>query len=307
MKIPGILITAAALLFSATACYAKETAGEKPLDFEAIADSNNRTIAGSLAFLADLKARTGITIEAASVGGSPAYIITPKDIPESKRSHLIFNLHSGGYWCCAGEAGLVEAALIAALGGYKVVSVDYPLLPEHRYPAAVDVAWSAWKSIIASNDPRKVAVVSSSAGGAMTLALMLRAKAQGLPMPSSLVLGSPWADLTERDGEPADLWNGIAQTAKMYANGRELRDPQVSPVFGDLRGLPPTMLISGSRDVFLPMVTRLHQKLRADSVASDLALFEGLEHVGYLGSTAAPMTKDVFARITHFVSVHLGK
>jgi acetyl esterase/lipase len=95
-----------------------------------------------------------------------------------------------------------------------------------------------------------------------------------------------------------DGWLGDA--AKLYANGHDLKDPQLSPVYGDLSGFPPTILTSGTRDLFLSNTVRVHRKLRQAGVVADLHVFEGQSHAQYAGDPDAPETKEHFGELTAY-------
>ena len=125
------------------------------------------------------------------------FVFTPKDIPEAHRNQLVVNVHGGGYVYGPGVSGTAEAMLMAAYGGYKVIEFDYRMPPDFPYPAAMDDAMAVWKAAVAMQDPSRIAIVGTSTGGGMTLAMILRAKAEGLPLPAAIAPGTPWADLTE--------------------------------------------------------------------------------------------------------------
>ena len=165
-------------------------------------------------------------------------------------------------------------------------------------------------------DPRRIGVVGTSTGGGMTLALMLRAKAEGLPLPGAIAPGTPWSDMTEvGDSYKANEWldnvlvsysGYLSHAAKLYAAGHDLRDPQLSPIYGDFAGLPPAILTTGTRDLFLSNTVRTHRKLRRAGVEAELNVYEGLSHAQYLVNPAAPEAKEVFGDIAAFFDKHLA-
>lgn len=95
--------------------------------------------------------------------------------------------------------------------------------------------------------------------------------------------------------------------AQLYANGHDLKDPLISPVYGDLSGFPPTILTSGTRDLFLSLTALVHRKLRRAGVEADLQVFEGQSHAEYLLNLDAPESREAFAEIARFFDRHLGK
>ena len=189
--------------------------------------------------------------------------------------------------------------------------------PDFPYPAAMDDAMAVWKEVVKTNDPKKMAIFGTSTGGGMTLAMVLRAKAEGLPLPAATAPGTPWSDMTKTGDTfftnekvdnilvSNDGWLGDA--AKLYANGHDLKDPQLSPIYGDFAGFPPTILTSGTRDLFLSNTVRVHRKLRQAGVVADLHVFEGQSHAQYAGDPDAPETKEHFGELAAFFDKYLAK
>jgi monoterpene epsilon-lactone hydrolase len=264
-----------------------------------------------------LREKLGVTMETAVIGGVKVFILTPKVIPPENQNRLLYHIHGGGYVYAPGEAGTGEATLMAGLGGFKVISVDYRMPPDFPYPAAMDDAMAVWKELIKMQKPRNIAVFGTSTGGGMTLALVLRARQEGLPIPAAIAPGTPWSDLTETgDTYKTNEWidnvlvsyNGyISHSALLYANGRDLKDPQLSPIYGDFRGFPPAILTSGTRDLFLSLTVLTHRKLRQAGVEADLQVYEGMSHAQYLFDADSPETKETFSEIARFFDKHLGK
>jgi epsilon-lactone hydrolase len=264
-----------------------------------------------------LRDQLGVTSESAVIGGVKVFVIQPKTIPEANRNRLLLHIHGGGYVYNPGEAGTLEAVLMAGLGGYKVISVDYRMPPDAPYPAAMDDATAVWKAMQGMQDAKRMAVFGTSTGGGMTLALMLRAKAEGIALPAAMGLGTPWSDMTETgDTYKTNEWldnvlvsysGYLTPAAKLYANGRDLKDPQLSPIYGDFSGLPPALLVTGTRDLFLSNTARTHRKLRDAGIEADLHVFEGMSHAQYLAAPNSPETKQVFGEMARFFDSHLAK
>ena len=277
----------------------------------------DRLAAAGAATLPALREKLGVTSEAAVIGGVKVFVIQPKAIPEANRNRLLLHIHGGGYVYNPGEAGTLEAILMAGLGGFKVIAVDYRMPPDAPYPAAMDDATAVWKAMLTMQKPQTMGVFGTSTGGGMALALMLRAKAEGLALPAALGLGTPWADMTETgDSYRTNEWldnvlvsysGYLTPAAKLYAAGRDLKDPQLSPSNGDFAGLPPAILITGTRDLFLSNTVRTHRKLRAAGIEADLQVFEGMSHAQYLATPNAPETKEVFSEMARFLDAHLAR
>jgi len=264
-----------------------------------------------------LREQTGVTVEQTTIGGVKAFIITPREIAEGNRGRLLVHVHGGGYVLAPGEAGTLEAILMAAFGRIKVISVDYRMPPDFPYPAAMDDAMAVYREVVKTTPAKKVGIFGTSTGGGMTLAMVLRAKQEGLPLPGAIAPATPWSDMTKTGDTyfanemvdnilvSNDGW--LAEAAKLYANGHDLKDPMLSPVYGDLQGFPPTILTSGTRDLFLSNTVRVHRKLRAAGVVADLIVFEGQSHAQYLFFPDAPEGKEYFVEVTSFFDKYLER
>lgn len=267
-------------------------------------------------FLPGIKEDLKLTVERSEIGGVGVFVITPESIPEANRNRLLVHLHGGGYVLYPGEAGAGEGMLLAGLGGFRVVSVDYRMAPEHPFPAALDDTVAVWKELLKDNDPRRMAVFGSSAGGALTLSLMLRARQEGIALPAAIAPGTPAADLTGagdtmKTNEFIDNYlvsgSGWAEAAtRLYAGHTDLHDALVSPLFGDFTGLPPAILTSGTRDLFLSHTVRVHRKLRQAGIEAVLQVFEGLSHAQYLDHTL-PEGREALGEISMFFDRHLAR
>jgi epsilon-lactone hydrolase len=264
-----------------------------------------------------LREKLSVKSEQVTIAGVNCYILTPANIPEQNRDRLLVHVHGGGYVFAPGEAATREAILMAGFGKFKVISIDYRMPPDFPYPAAMDDAMAVWKEVVKMNDPKKMAIFGTSTGGGMTMAMVLRARTESLPLPAATAPGTPWSDMTKTGDTfytnekvdnilvSNDGWLGEA--AKLYANGHDLKDPQLSPIYGDLSGFPPTILTSGTRDLFLSNTVRVHRKLRQAGVVADLHVFEGQSHAQYAGDPDAPETKEHFGELTLFFDKYLAK
>ena len=255
----------------------------------------------------DLKARRhveefsralGVTIEPTVVAGVKAFWLTPKEIPEKNRDRLVVALHGGGYVLYPGLAGVGEGVMLAGLGGFRVLAVDYRMPPDFPYPAALDDAIAVWKETIRTTKPENIALIGTSAGGGLVLATVLRAKDEGLPLPGAVAAGTPWADLTKvGDSYFANAFVDnvlvsydpmVGAMARLYAGGADLTKPYLSPVYGDFAGFPPTILTTGTRDLFLSNTVRVHRALKRAGAVADLNVYEGQSHAQYLAGPAVP-------------------
>jgi monoterpene epsilon-lactone hydrolase len=264
-----------------------------------------------------MKDKLGVKVEETRIAGVHCFIVTPNKIPPENRRRLLIHVHGGGYVFGPGEAALPEAIMMAGFGGFKVISVDYRMPPDFPYPAAVDDAMAVWKAIVKQHDHRRLAVFGTSTGGAMTLAMVLRAKDEKLPLPAAIAPGTPWSDIDKvgdsyKTNEWADnvlvTWDGwLGRAAKLYAGDASLKNPYISPIYGDFKGFPPVILTTGTRDLFLSNTVRTHRKLRRAGVVADLNVYEGMSHAQYQFNVDAPETKEAFTDIARFFGRYLGQ
>ena len=273
--------------------------------------------AATRAGLPGLRERLKVDVEAAEMGGVKIFRVTPREIRPENRNRLLIHVHGGCYVLNPGEAGLPEAIFMAGFGGYRVISVDYRMPPEAYFPAALDDAMAVWKAALQTTDARNMAIFGSSAGGALTLEMVLRAKAEGLPLPAAIAPGTPMSDVTgvgdsfQTNGLVDNVLvavDGFCDAAtRFYANGHDLRDPLLSPIYGDVRGFPPTILTTGTRDLLLSNTVRMHRALRQAGVEASLQVYEGQSHAHYYRDDTAPESREAFGEIAGFFDRHLGK
>ncbi len=271
-----------------------------------------QTVKGIPAMLERLHARS----EASTLDGVRVHVVTPETMPDANRDKVLIHVHGGCYVLFPGESGTTEAIMMAGLGHYKVIAVDYRMPPEAYFPAALDDAITAYKAVLRNTSPSNVAFFGTSAGGALTLEMVLRAKQLGLPMPGAIAPGTPMSDVTKtgdtfHTNEKVDnvlvSRDGFCDAATVvYAKGRDLGDPLLSPVNGDMHGFPPTILTTGTRDLLLSNTVRVHRKLRRAGVAAELVVFEGQSHAQYQFDDTLPETKEAFGEIAAFFGEHLG-
>jgi epsilon-lactone hydrolase len=268
--------------------------------------------------LVGLRNKFGTTVVPEMIGGVQCYVITPKVVNPKNRNRLLLGLHGGGNVAGGGENGILESIVVAGLMGYKVIHVDYRMLPEHPFPAAIDDVMAVWKAVIKTNRPGNMGVFGTSAGGNLALSLVQRARKEGLPLPGALMLGSPWSDMS-KSGDSYYANDGVDNIAttgdfvdtlvKLYANGHELKDPLISPVYGDFGGFPPTFLVSGTRDLFLSNTVRVQEKLLQAGVPTELVVGEAQSHIGFLIAAVldAPEGVHLYSYVERFFDAHLGR
>jgi monoterpene epsilon-lactone hydrolase len=207
---------------------------------------------GILPTIPAMAERLHVKVEPATMDGVKVFVVTPDEIPPENRNRVLIHIHGGCYVLFPGEAGATEAMTMAGLEHFKVISVDYRMPPEAYFPTAVDDVLTVLKAVEKTTDPKKIAIFGTSAGGALTLEVILRAKEKGVPLPGAISAGTPMSDVTKTGdsfytNEFVDNVlvspNGFCHAATLvYANGHDLKDPLLSPVYGDMHGFPPAIL-----------------------------------------------------------------
>ena len=273
--------------------------------------------AGSAQISEALAERWSVKIKEDEIAGVTVRTVTPTRIDPANVNRLFVHVHGGAYVLNAGLAGVAEAILIAHRAKIPVLSIDYRMPPEHPFPAAVDDVVAVWKSLLGDRPAKSMALGGTSAGGGLTLASTLRLIEIGLETPGALWAGTPWADIT-KTGDSHFTMEGIDRAlvtydgvlegaAKLYAAGRDLRTPLISPVYGDFEGFPPTYLVTGTRDLFLSDTVRVHRKMRVAGVVAELNIYEGLSHGEYASVVDSPESEQTFGELGAFLLQHLDR
>jgi epsilon-lactone hydrolase len=247
-----------------------------------------------------------VAVEDTQIAGVHTFVLRTHDVPPEATS-IYLDIHGGGLTSGSGEACRLMTSAGALTTGMTHWAVDYRMPPLHPYPASLDDCLAVYRRLLEERSPQHVFVGGASAGGNLAAALMARAKDEGLPMPAGLVLLTPEVDLTE-SGDSFQTNSGLDNVLGslmpanlLYANGQDLAHPYLSPLFADVAGFPPTLLQSGTRDLYLSNTVRMHRKLRAAGVEAELHVFEAMPHGGFAG---APEDLEVRLEVRRFLDRH---
>ena len=262
-----------------------------------------------------LLAKFPVEVTTSSIAGIQVYRVAPLEVLDSHEHRLFLHLHGGAYVFGGGEQSLSEAILIANRIGIRVMSIDYRMPPDFPFPAAIDDVVTVYESLLSSYDPSMLVIGGTSAGGGLSLAAIHRLRSLNLPMPGAVFAGTPWADLTKtgdtmftNEGLDRVLvkYDGLlSAAARLYAGQHDLKDPLISPVYGEFDAFPPTILFSGTRDLFLSDVVRVHRKMRRAGTIAELHLYEGMSHAGYLLAVDTPESLDIYRELDIFIRRHV--
>ncbi|MCI2423377.1 alpha/beta hydrolase [Saccharopolyspora sp. K220] len=243
--------------------------------------------------------------------GFPGRTVTT---PASTADRVLLYFHGGGYTEGASYNHREMGARLATAARGVVHLPDYPLAPEHRFPAALDAAVVAYRAVLTTVQADRIAVGGDSAGGGLSLALLLRLKELGLALPAAAVPVSPWTDLTvsapsfadRADRDPFVTQEGLRSFAANYLGAHDPRDPLASPLFGDLTGLPPIHIEVGTEEVMIDDSLNFHERALAAGVASELVVTGGAPHIWQHFASFLPEAAASIDRIGDFVREHVA-
>ena len=232
---------------------------------------------------ASMPAPTGASFQPATVGGVAGEWVRGEAGPDAP---TLLYLHGGGYFACSPQTHRPITAAYARLG-FAVFVPDYRLAPEHKFPAALEDAEAVWNGLLAlGHTAGSLSVSGESAGGGLTLALLLSLRDKGQALPAAAALFSPWTDLactgqsiTTNLKRDAMFWApGLKEAAGFYVTDAERTAPLASPHYAELAGLPPLLIHVGERELLRDDSIRLADRARAADVEVDLRVWPVVPH-----------------------------
>lgn len=262
------------------------------------------------AMMASMALPADTTVTEVSVGGIDALRVATGPVDDGA---VIIWFHGGGYVMGSARGYRGVAAAVSAATGHPVVIPDYRRAPENPFPAAVLDA-GVMMEWAAHTHGSRWALAGDSAGGGLTMASLLRARDAAAPMPVAAVLVSPLADFTAS----GDSFERLAATdvaisrrsvlalAHAYLRGHDPRDPSVSPVFGVLDRMPPTLILASDREVLLDDAKTLHESMLREGSPSTLSVYSGVPHAWPMFSSYMPRAQRAVAEIGDFLRAALA-
>jgi monoterpene epsilon-lactone hydrolase len=259
-----------------------------------------------------------VDLELIEIGGIQHLLATPDTYDREKDKRIVIYAHGGAYVAGRPEDQMGSIAVLAKEMNVQVLGLRYPLAWQKPFPAARDLLVEVYQEVLKSHSPRHIALSGDSAGGGLVLSSVLKMRDDGLPMPAALGLLSPWADVS-KTGDSMTVAAGhdplinydvnLEASAKLYANGLDLKDPGVSPLYGDYaQGFPPTFMSSGTRDLFLSHVARMQRKLTDAGVDNEVHVYEGMWHVFQIApDPAMPEALSAWRDLISFVERHMAR
>lgn len=236
-----------------------------------------------------LRPPRAVSVQKVQAGAAPSEWLIPRDSPDDG---VLLYFHGGAFIFCSLDSHRAMVARLALAGETRALSVDYRLAPEHPFPAALEDCLAAYRFLVQSGiSPRRIVVAGDSAGGNLALALLLALRRDGDPLPAAAVGLSPATDLTWSgesfrtraqfdpifpEGASSPL---SSQIEADYIGLADPRNPLISPLFGDWRGMPPILLHVGEDEVLLDDSTRLADRMRAAGGEAVVVIWPGMWHV----------------------------
>jgi epsilon-lactone hydrolase len=250
-------------------------------------------------------------VDERDIGPCPLYVVMPDGVSDDDR-RVYLDIHGGAWVLGGGDLCKMTAIMGAKAVRARTWSVDYRMPPDHPFPTPLDDCLLAYRLLLDERQPEEIIVGGASAGGNLAAALVLRARDEGLPLPTAVLINTGAFDLTgsgdswqTNEGLDNVLSGSAAPCIDLYAAGTDLRHPYISPLFGDLGGFPPTILLTGTRDMLLSDNCRMHRALRAAGVNAELHVWEAAGHGGFLGM--APEDADRYGEMGRFANRHWAR
>ncbi len=258
------------------------------------------------ALLKDYPPAPEVRFEPFSIGELPGVWTFAPDV--NRRRILLF-FFGGGFTVGSVESHKNLIGRLSAASGAAVCAIQYRLAPEHPYPAALDDALTAYRWLLHHPYARsKILFSGVSAGGGLALSLLLRLKLQKIAMPAGALVFCPWVDLTLRSesfrtnqGKDQVSAERLAWCAEKYASGKDLADPLISPLYGDLQGLPPLFIQTGGRELLHTEAMQIAEKGEKQGVSVTLDVWPEMLHSWQLFAPRFPEAQEALERAGEFV------
>lgn len=232
------------------------------------------------------------------------------EMPRQPRDRVFLFFHGGGYRAGSPITHRGLTAQLSRATHMRLLVPDYRLAPEHPFPAGVKDALLVYQWLLNQGfDEKQIVVGGDSAGGGLTLTMLLALRTAGARMPRAAVLMAPWTDLTcsspsyvtKRADDPVIDPDELREAGVQYAGTRDRGDPLLSPLFADLAGLPPMLIHAGGDEVMLDDSRRLAGAAEAAGVPVTCKVFEGMWHVFHMAGNDIPEVRQAFDEIGAYV------
>jgi epsilon-lactone hydrolase len=258
--------------------------------------------------MAHLRLGYDATREAVSADGVSCEWVIPQSSPTGQ---VLLYLHGGGFVFGLTPPHLQMGAYLAQKMGMRILMVDYRLAPNYPFPAALDDCATAYRWLLKRGiSAQTIVVAGDSAGGNLTIALLIKLRDGGDPLPAAAACLSPVTDLTKDNvhqgyKDPLLPPQAVRFYAKSYVGNNDAHDPLISPVFGNLRGLPPLLVHAGEDEILRDDAVRIEKLAKATDVDVRLEIYPRMWHVWQLYLTL-PQAVQSLDDIAQFLRSHIG-
>ncbi len=260
--------------------------------------------------LAEVPVPADVVCQPVDAGGIPGEWIVA---PGASEERVLLYLHGGGYSMGSINTHREMLGRASRAAGARCFAIDYRLAPENPFPAGLEDCLTAYRWLLSSGvDPRKLVVGGESAGGGMTMAVLLSLRDAGDPLPAAGICISAWVDMegtgesltTKADVDPMIKPEMIPALREMYIGDRDPLTPLASPLYADLKGLPPLLIQVGSAEILLDDSTRLAQKAKEAGVDATLEVWDDMVHAWHMFAYMLPEAQQAIERMGDFVRQH---
>jgi len=250
----------------------------------------------------------GVNIE----GMYSEWVYSPKAVEDK----AVLYLHGGGYSAGSTNTHRALAGAISESVGARVLLIEYRLCPEHVFPAALEDSLSAYHYLLKQGFKNsRIIIAGDSAGGGLSIALAMSLRDKGEPLPAGIVCISPWADLattgesysTRATADPMLLTTNRKKAALLYAGSESLKNPLVSPIYGNFQGLPPILIQVGSEEILYDDALLLSKRAQSGGVDVTLRVWPGMWHVWHLFGRFVPESRKAIEEIGIYTGKYFAK
>jgi acetyl esterase/lipase len=282
---------------------------EDKAGWEAYREAGNARLLKSTRKYADLYP-ADVSSHALSV--STLHEVTPRNLaPENARRAILY-VHGGAFVFGGGQAAIYAAMQVAGRAATRVFAIDHRLLPDHPFPDPLEDVFESYRFLLDRYEASSLAVFGASAGANLAAACVLMARDRGLPLPAACAMHSGPFDIAEI-GDTGSTLVGLDIAVKRpvpelpayYADGHDPKDPYLSPVHADFtRGFAPSILTSGTRDMLLSNMVRMHRALVRGGVEAELHVWEAMAHAPF---SNAPEADELYNQHVQFMLRRMGR
>ncbi|HXS89663.1 MAG TPA: alpha/beta hydrolase [Steroidobacteraceae bacterium] len=257
-----------------------------------------------------MPAPRGAQATAATVGGIAGEWMTADGVPTVA---TLLYLHGGGYFACTPQTYRAVTASFA-IAGFKTFAPDYRLAPENPFPAGLEDAVAAYRGLLETHSPQQLVVAGDSAGGGLSMALMLSLRERGMPLPAAAALFSPFVDLAatgesaRTNSERCAMFDSesFGRAAQYYLGDRDRRAPLASPLYAELQGLPPLLIHVGADETLLDDSRRLAERAQKAGVKTQIKIWPAVPHVWQLFQRWVPEGRSSLREAGMFFAREVG-